>query len=219
MLGDLAQRVEVTQPDPVELVQAPVIASLGEDRDLLDRVDAEVGFEIEVELEHVGGIARARDQLGAQELDDLVLDLVLARGRLELDARGLAGDGKWTRGARSSRSRELGLPSLARQGRSNPRLGCVGLRLANGLDVCELADGLRLADGPGLADGLRLADGLGLAGGLDVRDLADGLGFAGGLRLADGLDVRDLADGLGFDGFASGPRVDLVQGGFVGSRP
>ncbi len=70
--GDEPDGREVAQLEGVVAVDAVVFAHRGEDLGLLDGVDAEVGLEVELGVEQVGGVA---SQLG-DDVDDLLGDLV-----------------------------------------------------------------------------------------------------------------------------------------------
>ena len=110
VLGDFAQRVEVAQLERGILRDAEVAAGLGEDRDLLDRVDPEVGLEIEVGLEHLARVAGPLDQLGAQDRLDLRIPEAFGRrdSRLDLDRSGRVRSRGPDRRGRSSEGRALG---------------------------------------------------------------------------------------------------------------
>ena len=89
---------------------------LGEDRDLLDRVDPEIGFEVQIELEHVVGIARPSDHRLDDELDDLGESI---RARVRTGARasaslGCASLGCASLGCASFRSASRGQGSIER---------------------------------------------------------------------------------------------------------
>ena len=74
---DVAERRVVAQLDGVVAFDPEAFADGGEHLGLLDRVDAEVGFEVEIDVEHVGRVA---GRVGHQG-DDLGGDIAPLAGR------------------------------------------------------------------------------------------------------------------------------------------
>ncbi len=75
--GDVAEGGEVAELEVVVAFELVVLADGGEDFGLFDGVDAEVGFEVEVGVQQVGGVA---GHLG-DDRGDRVDDVVTARCR------------------------------------------------------------------------------------------------------------------------------------------
>ena len=108
---DVGEGGVVAELELVVAFDAEAFADEGEDLGLFDGVDAEVGFEVEVEVEHVGGVAGLVGHHG----EDLGLDVQVAAtgpaaggvgagSGLGLDRRGLVA-GAVPAGAVAARSR------------------------------------------------------------------------------------------------------------------
>ena len=82
---DVGEGGVVAELELVVAFDAEAFADLGEDLGLLDGVDAEVGFEVEVEVEHVGGVAGLVGHHG----EHLGLDVQVAAGRAAAGCGGL----------------------------------------------------------------------------------------------------------------------------------
>ena len=70
--GDVVQGGELAQLEGVVAFEVPVGADGGEDLGLLDGVDAEVGLEVEIGVEQVGGVAGHLGDDAGDDVEDRV---------------------------------------------------------------------------------------------------------------------------------------------------
>ena len=107
---DVRQRREVAQLEGVVAGDAVVAADRGEDLGLFDGVDAEVGFQVEVDVEQVGRIAgELRD-----DADHGVGQLVAVRRRSHRSRRGCGCCRRWRSGRRGDRRGPRARPAPSR---------------------------------------------------------------------------------------------------------
>ena len=183
---DVAQGGVVAQVEGVVAGDRVALADGGEHLGLFDGVDAEVGLEVELGVEHVGRVAG----LGGHDLQDRGRDLLGRRRGARRDRR-RSGDG---------RRRRVGAGSGAaarrrRGGRGRRSAGAVGARDAVFDEADDVAQGGVVAQVEGVVAGDRVA----LADGGEHLGLFDGVDAEVGLEVELGVEHVGRVAGLGGD--------------------
>ena len=205
---DVAQGGVVAEVEAVVAGDAVALADGGEHLGLLDGVDAEVGFEVEVGVEHVGRVAG----LGGDDLQDRGGD-VLGRGRGAARPAPAGGPARRRRRSRAPRSRGRGV----RRGRRAGAVFDEADDVAQGGVVAEL-EGVVAGDAVALADGgehLGLLDGVDAEVGFEVEVGVEHVGRVAGLG---GDDLQDRGGDVLGRGAAGRRGATARRRGRAGAR-